>query len=82
MIWKFILDDPISEIRMPKGAHPISTHKHLGQICVWAEVDSEAPKVIHRFNVMETGEPVPDGKFLGSVLLNKFVFHVYDDGEI
>jgi len=82
-IWKFklIVTDE-QQIEMPEGAAPlfVAPSGHL-EILLWALVDSESPRVLHRFAIRGTGHPVPgDGVYVGSVIAQPFVWHVFDRG--
>ena len=49
-----------------------------GQICLWIEVDPEAPKVSQWFHIFGTGHTLqPDMEYLGSVLVGGFVWHIF-----
>ncbi len=82
-IWKFEIpvQDEISEVLMPKGAKIV----HVGSqpdrrnIALWAQVDSEAKKVIRRFKVYGTGHPLMAGTYVGTVLVgDMLVWHVFE----
>lgn len=57
-----------------------------GAICLWAAVDSDAPKEIRRFEIFGTGHMLPAvaedrrREYLNSVLMHQdnLVFHVYE----
>lgn len=79
-IWKFpleILD--LQEIAIPKGAIVRAIQVQDGRPCLWAEVDSEAPKITHEFRTYGTGHPMDtDWPFyLGTYQVGALVFHVY-----
>ncbi len=80
-VWKFELH-PFSSLSMPVGAKPLSVHAQNGNICLWAEVDTDAEKESRKFVIVGTGHPVPveAGVFIGSALLNDgaLVFHVFE----
>lgn len=56
-----------------------------GQLCIWVEVDTKAPKMLSRFVIVGTGNPMPDDDddacllHCGSVQMGPFVWHVYHD---
>ena len=90
-IWKFYL--PFKQggdyVSMPVGAKVLSVgNDPQGQLCAWAEVDSDALKEQRFFVVIATGKEIPrydakfyvprvDLKFYGTVLCPPFVWHVY-----
>lgn len=81
-IWKYPLKiKPTQLVSMPDGAKPISVHVQNDIITVWAEVNVFYPKSqLFEFNLVATdGEFDPNtiGKFLGTVLLDEFVWHIY-----
>lgn len=50
-------------------------------LCLWAMVDTTTPKVPRKIRVLGTGHTVPDKplKFLGTVLIHPYVWHVFED---
>ena len=86
-IWKFPLKaEETQAIEMPVGARILSAGMDpQGTLCVWAEV--EPFKDLTEFRkvwVIGTGHTLgPDNpRFLGSVLMGPFIWHVYcDRGE-
>jgi hypothetical protein len=86
-IWKFPFQvgDEFS-ILMPRGAHLLSVAMQGDQPCVWALVNSEAPKVPVRFRLYGTGHPV-DGRdisrFVGTFQMHGggLVFHLFTAKE-
>lgn len=94
-IWKFELAPDTVEISMPQGAKILSagvqpqsaTYVYEQTVCVWAMVESDAPKVTRRFCTIGTGHPATladTGVFVGTVMLvnGALVFHVFDLGEV
>ena len=83
-VWKFSVPvDDASVIEMPHGAKLLSVANQRETICLWAAVDTRAPKVGRRIQVCGTGHPLPLGEFVGTVVLHRgaLVFHVFDCGE-
>lgn len=91
-IWKFKVD-PEKPVEMPAGARLLSVAFQGDDLCVWAEVDPDAPKVQRRFTVVGTGHDLPSapGEFVGTAHTDgiagifgfgALVFHVYDQGEV
>lgn len=54
-IWKFQLSHQDHNIVMPRGAKVLSVHEQFGNICMWADVDTEADKENRSFYVYGTG---------------------------
>jgi hypothetical protein len=80
-IWKFKLR-PYADVMMPIGAKPLSVHGQSDEICLWAEVNTEANHEARRFVIVGTGHQIPQdaGAFIGSALLDdgRYVFHVFE----
>ena len=88
-IWKYPLTPGKSQtVSMPSGATPLSVGVAQGEMCLWAAVTTEAPRVQRTINVLGTGwdwQGHPPGKFIGTVvfgktLLGDCVWHVFDAG--
>jgi hypothetical protein len=85
-IWKFKLDPDEKEqtIEMPRGARIKSLLFRLGAPCLYAEVETEAPREPRTFELVETNEELcarPDKRriFIGThLLLSHYVLHVYE----
>lgn len=64
------------------GAEVLSVAGHKGDISLWARVP-----LVHdvdewrTFVIVGTGTRVPDGdlKFIGTAILNEYVFHVFEE---
>jgi hypothetical protein len=91
VIWKFILNkhNGRQEVQMPRGAMPLSAGQDPdGSLAVWALVDPRAESVSREFEVLFTGERVRQPRatrapvFLGTVIADGLVYHVYDHGEV
>lgn len=89
-IFKYPLEiTDVQDVTMPAGVKILSVAEqdHSG-IVLWADVDSQAPKVRRRIVIVGTGNPmltVPaDAVFVGTVQTfgGRLVWHVYDGGEI
>ena len=86
-IWKFTV--PVTDVvtvSMPRNARvlPFIQPAGLGALNLWAEVYPDAPKVIRRFLVVGTGNPIPDvypNHWLASVVDPPFVWHVYEASD-
>lgn len=83
-IWKFTLQMLETQlVQMPEGAEVLSVHVQLGEVQVWALVDTAASPTARRFEMYATGQPIPhgpDGTFVGTVMFQdgQYVFHVYE----
>jgi hypothetical protein len=86
-IWKFplaIVDEQV--IGLPKDAEILSVQFQGPQLCLWALLDTEAPKQMRLIRIIGTGNPAPDDlalwTFLGTVQqgysgLPTLVWHVF-----
>ena len=81
-IWKFVL--PVTDeqdLEFPKGA----LFLHVGQqaangtVVIWMLVDPDNERVRRRVSIRGTGHPITErgGVFLGTVITNPFVWHVF-----
>ena len=80
-IWKFSLyTDNVQQIEMPGLSHVLCFQKQDGEICIWAEVNDELPKVTRTFKIVMTGEELPDEdlRYIGTVQDGAFVWHLFE----
>jgi hypothetical protein len=88
-IWKFPFKiGDVVMLRMPKGAtllHVGQSNETMSDLCVWARVTPAAPLVVRRLRVYGTGHDLAPSsghdRYVGTVELGVFVWHVFDDGE-
>lgn len=67
------------EIFLPEGAKPLvmGFDGNL-KVCLWAEVNPDAPSHLRKIAIIGTGEEVPENlKYLNTFERNGFVFHSY-----
>lgn len=81
-IWKFVLQ-PKCEIEMPEGAELLTVQEQGDDICLWAVVEPNSPRVTRKFVGFGTGHPIPGDlqlKFVGTALLHggALVFHIFE----
>jgi len=83
-IYKYTLDPRRSEYDLPIGAKILTVQGQNEQVCIWAEVDTEADTEKVRFEVYGTGHEIKwdmgtDREYLGTAQLKNgaLVFHVY-----
>jgi hypothetical protein len=89
-IWKFPfkLADAVV-LSMPRGAQLLhvgpSNEPGKGDLCVWARVVPGNPRVTRHLRVYGTRHTLAPSsgadRYIGTVELGIFVWHVYDDGE-
>lgn len=85
-IWKYAvrIDDAEHDLSMPAGANVL----HVGQqskieVCFWALVVPDAIRVVRRFRVFGTGQPLGNASgvlldYLGTTLAPPFVWHLFE----
>jgi hypothetical protein len=68
---------------LPRGHRILSAEMQGDQPCLWALVDTDAPKVTENFRLIGTGHPIPEfdnGVPLGHVAtfqMPPFVWHLF-----
>jgi len=84
-IWKFKLNITESqEIKVPEGTQILSAGiDPEGSLCVWGVVDTENALTDRFIYIVGTGNPIDrvffnDYTFIGSVLMQPFVWHVFE----
>lgn len=85
VIWKFVLDKPISEIEMPEWAKPLhfGIDPASGKPALWARVNPEAPKETRSFVVVGTGSETPEnGVYVATTIDGQLVWHLFDTSEL
>lgn len=80
-IWKFplrLVDRQV--IRVPQGGFSMSVGLQRDQVCLWVMVDPEKPLVDREVRIVGTGHPAPgrEWSFLGTVVMEPFVWHVFE----
>jgi len=65
---------------MPKGSKIVLVSNQQGQLCIWAEVDTDQPMETREFDIIGTGNTMSDRerKHIGSALIDPYVWHVYE----
>lgn len=79
-IWKFPLKlELVQKVSMPNHASIRYVDVQNGVICLWAEVNTDRPKVDRVFYIVGTGNILPPNasEYIGSVQMPPFVWHVY-----
>jgi hypothetical protein len=74
------------ELEMPRDATLLHVAIVKARPCLWALVDESKPRVLRRFRLTATAEPIPDHlphwKFVGSVVFGANDCHLWDLGEL
>lgn len=82
VIWKFPLKlTDIQDVLLPIGAQILSVAEQNGVICLWAIVNPEEEKATRSIEIHGTGNDSfgPGSRtFLGTVVMNPFVWHVFE----
>lgn len=71
-------------IEMPRGAdvkHVAQDTRRWDLIALWAVVDAAAERVRRTFVILATGDPLPSGSYVGSVVSGSFAWHVVEVDE-
>lgn len=80
-VWKFLLAFNTT-VEMPEGAKLLCVAGQAEAVCLWAEVDPTADKVIRHFDVFGTGHNIPAAvrEYIGTAHIcgGSLVFHVYE----
>lgn len=80
-IWKFSFDPHVTCVELQRGARILTAREQGNAICLWAEVDPEAPREVLPCRAYATGEPLPEnpGRYIGTASLagGRLIFHVY-----
>lgn len=80
-IWKWSIDRVVETIPMPRGADVVHVgHDPAGILCIWAEVDSDAPLEDRVFEVFGTGHDLPaeSATHLSTWVDGDLVLHLYE----
>lgn len=81
-IYRYELSPTQTKYDIPMGAKILSAGVKFNDICVWAEVDTEAKLIQKTIKVFGTGCDMGDIaglKFIDTVFISEFVFHIYED---
>jgi len=85
-VWKFVLGvSYVQDIEMPAGAELLCLGRQNDEICVWARIDPEAPRVLRRLQTVGPGYAGVSGIYVGTFMIEGdvlLVFHVFDHGEV
>ena len=91
-IYKYEIPMDTFQVTMPVNPKILSAGQQDGRIMIWAmvETNAECPKEVHYFPVVPTGLDLEDisslpliqARFINTVSINQFVFHVFYYGPI
>lgn len=79
VIYKYVLRlIDTQKVAIPSKALVLSVQEQRGEICLWALVETEDPKVVWTVDIYGTGTPIEkDGTYLGTVQMETFVWHIF-----
>ncbi len=80
-IWKFELEiTDLQRVFMPHGATILSAANQNGKVCLWAMVNPKHPAQERVIEIIGTGNPIQPMQrhFIGTVVVNPFVWHVFE----
>jgi len=83
-VWKYSLETrDVQDVEMPKNANIIHCAEQNNVICLWAEVEPDAPKITKTFYIVGTGwdhRPECLLRHVGSVVESHrpLVWHIYE----
>ena len=87
-VQKFDLSNSINfSVRMPVGAQILSVGRYMSYLCLWALVDSDAPKELRFFDAYPTGYSIPGDAplhYLGTVQTEDVLstWHIFERTEV
>lgn len=71
------------DIDLPPGSKVVHVAEQNGVPTIWVEKWAERlgarETVTHRFRIIATGETVNAGRYVGTVHIGAFVFHIYEE---
>jgi hypothetical protein len=85
VVWKFILDEAVSEVEMPQWSRLIhfGIDPASGTPAVWAIVNPRAEKEKRSLVVVGTGSDIPEkGVYVATMIDGLLVWHLFDTSEI
>ncbi len=85
-IWKYQLSVAFQQtIFIPKGSRILSAHAQNEMICLWMLLDPDRSdsQTETEIRIFGTGHPIEDEsgvdlRFIGTVLIGQFVWHVFE----
>ncbi len=68
-------------ISIPEISKILHVDNQNGQLCLWVEVETNSEVKSINIAVIGTGNPIPGYAkvYIGSAVINPFVWHVYTD---
>jgi hypothetical protein len=81
-IYKYVLEpEKIQDVQMHPG-EILHVAEQVGNVCIWALVDTDAPMIKRRFAVIPTGETCPYTReqYIGTAKISdgRLVFHIFE----
>lgn len=87
-IWKWkVLAQPVTEIKVPRGAEFLSVQMQNGDPVVWAICDPDAPLVICKLRAVPTGAEwnYQPSRYIGTFQVSQtppLVFHLFEELDV
>ena len=69
------------KIRIPMGAEILSVQFQNDEPTIWAAVNPDAAETTRYFDMVATGDEIPEGQYIGTAQSGPFVWHFFDGGE-
>lgn len=64
-------------LKLPSGAEMLCVREQNGKLCVWYRCNPRQPLMWHTFTIAGTGQEAVEGDYLGTVMLDALVLHVF-----
>ena len=69
----------LSGLRLPVGCKILRVGQQEGEMCFWAEVDSDADIELRQFQMIGTGHKLPkSATYIGGVSIPPYEWHIYE----
>lgn len=85
-VFKYVIDLPVTELTLPIGFKVLTVQGQNNQVCIWGEVDKDAPTEKVVFEIYGAGHDIPDSgrKYIGTAQVHEgaLVWHVYQRADI
>lgn len=83
-IYKYQLQTATTQsVYMPLGAQILSIQTQNEIICIWVMVEEHKPQVQRVFQIVGTGQGFDQNrKYLATVQLGSYVWHIFEIGNI
>jgi len=82
-VYKYAMNEPDCTFEIPFPAKILHVATQNEDPCLWVLVDTDRPKLAHRFLAVGTGHELPkelfapEEMFVGTVFIGTLVFHIF-----